>query len=272
MKNNEKGFSDAFALIVIFSLCVITLSFAMIILANEKKINSYKKDYDARKEADFVINNIETVLQNLKDLPCDTDEYEVSLLISGVCDFSFTVKDVSTGINKNFLSEEFLENQSIRQYIISNDKNIFTQYGWINPKITDVSFLDLVSDDFNNTDVFPLVNKMPLFNIYFMSEDFIAALLKYFNIQNANEKTVRLIDNLSSVTSIKAIAQLLEISETHSIFDLIGLKTAFWEVRFETDKYNCRAVFAAVPEKENHKNVGKYILVEKDISYNGGIL
>ena len=54
MKSKESGFSTAFALTVIFSLCVITLSFAMIVNANEKKICSYKKAFDARKNANAV--------------------------------------------------------------------------------------------------------------------------------------------------------------------------------------------------------------------------
>lgn len=55
MKSKESGFSTAFALTVIFSLCVITLSFAMIVNANEKKINSYKSAVEARKKADAII-------------------------------------------------------------------------------------------------------------------------------------------------------------------------------------------------------------------------
>ena len=54
MKSKESGFSTAFALTVIFSLCVITLSFAMIVNANEKKIYSYKKAFDAHKKANCI--------------------------------------------------------------------------------------------------------------------------------------------------------------------------------------------------------------------------
>ena len=62
MKSKESGFSTAFALTVIFSLCVITLSFAMIVNANEKKICSYKKAFDARNKANKILFNIESII------------------------------------------------------------------------------------------------------------------------------------------------------------------------------------------------------------------
>ena len=39
----------------------------------------------------------------------------------------------------------------------------------------------------------------------------------------------------------------------------------------ETDMCHINTVFAAVPEKENTRSVEKYILIEKKVSYKGGV-
>lgn len=270
MKNKESGFSTAFALTVIFSLCVITLSFAMIVNASEKKISAYKKALDTRKKANSILFRIEEKLQGLKEYPSDIDECQILSLISVECDYEITVKDVSTGINKNFVSSEILEADTVRKYLALNEEAALTEYGWINPRFTDKSILDEISLDFENINAFPLINNMPPLNIHFMTDDFIMAVLEYFKIKNREQKLERIREKLNGETSSKELAEILGISESHAVFDLIGFKTVFWKINFETDKYGCSAVFAAVPQKDNQKKIDRYILVEKDIAYKGG--
>ena len=50
MNSNEKGFSTPLALTVIFSLCIIALSFCMVTSATEKQINSYDKAVKNKKQ------------------------------------------------------------------------------------------------------------------------------------------------------------------------------------------------------------------------------
>lgn len=142
MKSKESGFSTAFALTVIFSLCVITLSFAMIVNANEKKINSYKSAVEARKKADAIILDIEKQIQSLKEYSSDIDEYQIKSLVSDVCNYDFIVEDVSTGINKNFISSKILEDESVRRYMTLNEESALAKYGWINPRFADKTVLD----------------------------------------------------------------------------------------------------------------------------------
>lgn len=272
MENNESGFSTAFALTVIFSLCVITLSFAMIINANEKKINSYKKTVDARKKAEEIIFNIEKQIQSLKDYSSDINEYQIKFLVSNVCNYDFKVEDVSTGINKKLISSEILENETVRQYMVLNEEIAFTEYGWVNPKFTDKTVLEEIAKDFENKNTFPLINNMPLLNIHFMSSEFMKAIFEYSKIKNPDKKIEILKEKLNAETSVKEIAEILGVSESHVIFDLIGFKTIFWKISFETDKCKCNAIFAAVPQKDNQKKIDKYILVEKNIMYKGGSL
>ena len=272
MKSKESGFSTAFALTVIFSLCVITLSFAMIVNANEKKIYSYKKAFDARKKANKILFNIEEKLQELKEYPSDIDECQILSLISMECDYEITVKDVSIGINKNFVSPEILEDESVRRYMTLNEESALAEYGWINPRFADKTVLDEISLDFENKNAFPLINNTPPLNIHFMTDDFIMAVLEYFKIKNGEHKIEQIREKLNGETSSKELAKILGISESHAFFDLIGFKTLFWKISFETDKCGCSAVFAAVPQKDNQKKIDRYILVEKVIEHKGGSL
>lgn len=272
MKNREKGFSTAFALTILFSLCVIILSFAINVTANEKKINSYKMVVNARKEVDSIALNIEERLQDLTDYLSDTDEWHVFTLISGVGNYDITVKDVSTGINKNFISPEVLNDEIIRHYILSNEETAFTEYGWINSKFSDKEKIDEILIAYENKNPFPLINNLPPLNIHFMTDEFIKAIFQYFKIKNPEQKLEHLREKLIEETTVKDLAEILEISESHAIFDLIGLKTLFWNIKFETEKYICNIVFGAVPQKDNQKKIDSYIIVEKNVIYKGGTL
>ena len=68
------------------------------------------------------------------------------------------------------------------------------------------------------------------------------------------------------------MAELLGVGTSDPILDLIGTKTVFWKVGFETERSKVSAVFAAVPEKESQKKIEKYILVKKEIISKGGAI
>ena len=273
MRNDETGFSTPFAMLVIFSLFIIVLSFSMLVVANERKVDSYRKDIEARKEVDIIIYAMEQNLQALKDFPCDMVEtYSISSLLSSVCDYSFSVHDVSTGINKNFFAESFFENEAIREYVLTYGDSVFTDFGWVNLKYADRGLLDSSIKDFGNKNPFPLVNALPPYNIYYMNEAFIKTILKLCNIKNVDEKAALIKARLSGEISIKELGDLIDLSETHPVFDLLGTKTSFWKIDFETKKCSVSVIFGAVPDLSNQRTIEKYILVKKDISYKRGIL
>lgn len=270
MRINEGGFSTPLAMSVIFSLSVITMSFSMLVAANEKKIDSYRKIVKARKEADSIIKEIGNEIQVLKEYSCDSDDDSILLsLIGSVCKYAFSVKDVSTGINKSFMSEKFYDSEPMKEYVSACQPSVFTEYGWINPKYADRDLLDGVAADFGSENLFPLVNSFPLLNAFNMDEAFVKAALESCGIKKADEKTRKLKECLSSETSIKDLSEVLGVEEGHPVLDLIGIKTAFWEVRFDTEKCSVSAVFAAVPDAEDQRSVEKYMLVRKNISYKG---
>lgn len=272
MIKDESGFSTPLALTVIFSLCVITLSFSMIVASNEKKINSYRNLYERRKDINSIIDIIEKTLQRLRDYSNDIDEYQIARLLLSECDYEFKIKDVSTGINKQFVDKKILENEYVKKYVTGNETVAFVDYGWINSKFSDKSIIYEIEKNYKDKNVFPLINNLPPLNIHAMNENLIRAVLASYKIKNIDRKTEGIREVITSEISIKDIAEILGISESHAFFDLVGLKTIFWQIEFETENCIAKTIFAAVPEKNNHKKIEKYILVKKDISHKGGVL
>ena len=272
MKNFDSGFSTPLAMAAIFSLCILALSFCLLTAANERRMDSYKKLTEERKKIDSIIFDMEEKIQMLKNFSSDSDEHEILYLLSSACDFNLSVSDVSTGINKNFISKEILKNKAISDCIEINGEDIFAEYGWINPKISDKGIVEQTAKDFEGKNTFPLINTFPPLNIFNMSGDFIKAVLELCSVKDAENKAELIKDNLNPDTTEKELAEILEIEENHPVFELLGTKTAFWKVDFETEKARACAVFAAVPEKENQRKIEKYILVEKKILFKGGVL
>lgn len=272
MKNYDDGFSTLLAMTAIFSLCILALSFCLLTAANERRMDSYKKLIEERKRIDSAIFDMEEKIQMLKDSPSDSNEHEILYLLSSACDFNLSISDVSTGINKNFISKEIIKNKAISDCIKINGEDIFAEYGWINPKVSNKAIVEQTSKDFEGKNTFPLVNTFPPLNIFNMSGNFIKAVLELCGIKNAEKKTELIKDNLNPDTTEKELAEILKIEENHPVFELLGTKTAFWKIDFETEKARACAVFAAVPEKENQRKIEKYILVEKKILFKGGAL
>lgn len=272
MKNYDSGFSTPIAMAAIFSLCILALPFCLATAANEKRMGSYRKLIEERKRIDSVIFDMEEKIQPLKDSPSDSDGHEILHLLSSACDYELSVSDVSTGINKNFTSKEILKNKAISDCIEINGEDIFAEYGWINPKISGKAIIEQTIKDFEENNTFPLVNTFPPLNIFNMSGDFIKAVLELCGIKNAEKKTEIIKDSLNPDTTTKELAEILGTGENHPVFDLLGTKTAFWKVDFETEKARACAVFAAVPKKENQRKIEKYILAEKKTFFKGGAL
>ena len=271
MKKNEGGFSTPLAMTVIFSLSVITLSLCMLVSANSKRFNSYKNYIEARKEVNTIIYTIEKRFQNIKSISCDNENVIKELQLN---DFkraeNFLVEDVSTGINRQFAAETFLNNKYIKKYVEENTDTVFVDYSWINPKFTEKQFLSEIEQSFDTNNIFPLKNSFPPLNLANMNISFIKTILDYYEIKDSENKAVQIKNFLTDDTETSQIANILSVSRNHPVFDLIGTKTVFWKVSFETKKYKVTAIYALVPESENQKKIDKYMLIRKEILLKGG--
>ncbi len=273
MIKEEKGFSTPLALTIIFSLCLLIISFSMIITSYGKMVDSYREKIDARKEVNKILYKMEEKIQRLKNYNYDSvDNIDIYTLLD--CDniYNLSIKDVSTGINKNFMSENFLNNSFIRNYTQHNNEMTFTEYGWINKQTVSTELLNKIKETNGIENSFPIINLMPLYNINYMSTDFIIAILNFCNINDAESKTNQLLQISSDNITKEKISQILNIPLTNSLFNYIGIKTNFWKIQFETEHYFVSAIFAAIPDKENLKTIVSYKLIEKQITNKGGII
>ncbi|MDO4505666.1 MAG: hypothetical protein Q4B64_01825 [Spirochaetales bacterium] len=269
--NEESGFTTPLAMAVIFSLSLASMIFFMFVASVNKKINSYKRAVESRKEMEYVTRRIEEKLQDLKLEASDIDERCVSFLISDACDYNYTIRDVSTGINRNFASEEFIKNKAIGEYINFHEESL-VDYGWLNPKISEKAVVEEVVNDFGNGKTYPLLNSFPPFNVFFMDSDFLRAVFEYAGLKEVEKKANMVLENLNADTTVNEIATLIGVEEKHQLFDLIGLKTSFWQVEFESDACRCTAIYAAVPKKEQQREIERYMLVDRKIFPKGGYL
>lgn len=246
---NEDGFSTSFALILIFSISICLVPITFMVISQSKNVEKYSSFYEERNKVQKILMDFEKDLQTL--CLCESDfenSTEIDSLLSKYCEYKLSMKDVSTGINRRFLSEKFFEKGAIKEFFEANENSISTEYGWINKNLSDEKVFESVLEDFdeeNIEEVFPLINELPLFNKNFMEKDFIEAVTKECKRGKSKEKEQKLLMNF------------------------LGTKTTFWKIRFETVDWICEAIFAAIPERKteekNSVQIEKYELVEKKI-------
>lgn len=255
-RENESGFITLSGLIVITILGIMLAGASLFVYTKQKKALSYKIMYTREKQALALISELEKDIQNLKNDEFDSElSTGILFLNDKYSDFNFTITDVSTGINENFLSIKILETEEIKDLLKRYQDEIKTDFGWLNPKISEVKKLEEVHKDFTDRDIFPLINTLPPFNFYYMNEDFIKAVCEICSLKDSEQD----------------LNTLYKTNSTHKVFDFIGFKTQFWNISFSTDFYNISCIFAAVPEKNNQNKIERYILIEKHLEYKGGV-
>ena len=272
MFSSEKGFSTPIALIVIFSLCLMTLSVIILVYTNEKKLNSYKRKIVAEKKAENLLLDISEKIQLIKDEKNDfPGAASIEYLLAKYRQNNLILTDVSTGINKEFLKDEILESRALSQYLSTEDAQL-SEYGWINPKYADNTKIEQIENDFGDNSFFPVINEFPAYNLFAMNIDFLTAILSFHKISEAEDKAEKIKNLTPENLSDEKLCEILGVQRNHSVFDFLGTKTVFWNVSFETEDCMANAVFAAIPQKNDKKEIEKYVLVERHISYKGGEL
>lgn len=270
MMKSEAGFSTPFAMTIIFSLSLLVLSVGMMVSTTQKKVNSYKNVISARKEVDSIINSLEKDFQILKEAESDYENCpELTILLDKYNSYNLSLEDISTGINRTFMAESFLNDKAIVRYTDTAPDESFTDYGWINHKFGKSAVIDGIKNDFKTDTIFPIENDFPLLNIFYMNADFIAAVLEYCKIPESLEKTSKIQALINNSFDLEQLSRILEVSTTHKVFSLIGTKTTFWKAQFETSRCEVSCIFALIPSKEKAegKAVSEYRLVEKEISF-----
>lgn len=270
MSGNEYGFATPIAMAAISSLCIMVLSSAMLVAASERKIFAYQNTVFSEKEAEERIEAIGIAMQVLKDEPYD-DLSRVNFLSDSFSGNDFCMEDVSTGVNVQFLKKEIIESSLMQKYL-AGENAMRSAYGWMHPKCSDNEMLEAVAEDFGVRNPFPIVNAFPLYNLHEMDAEFLAAVLAYCKIVNPENAAETIRRKPAEEITMAELCDILNVTERHTVFDFIGLKTAFWKISFETARCDVEAIFAAIPEKDDPRKIAKYALVEKSISHKGGML
>ena len=272
MVRNEDGFSTALASAVIFSLCLIAGSLGLLLYSSYKKLNAYEVRNRNIREASEIVNAFHKDIQSLKDEKYDAENsFILRELLHKYSEYSVSMKDISTGINTRFISEKILKNRSIQHILELYDEEITTDFGWINERNADKSFLKEIRDDFEDKKAFPLVNRFPSCNIFFMKPEFIKAVLELYEVNSPEEKVQKLMNVLGQENVSKEnISKVIEKSPSDPVFDFLGIKTQFWKIIMETDACHISLVYAAVPEETRQDIVKEYVLVERKITLKGG--
>lgn len=263
MKKDD-GYSTAFGMIIIFILCFTIMALSMLVFAKNKKINKYENLYEKRNELIEIMYKIESDFQNIVDISNDNLQMnEFIKILEKYEAYNIQIRDVSTGINPSVLSKDFLENESINNYI--KNKNQLCDYGWINNKYASNSVLEKLKVEFESNFLFPLVNNLPMYNIFFMDYDFLYTMLSYVGIPNSEKKAREIIAILEyDINSLNKenLCKILQIKKDHKIFEIIGFKSNFWEVKIQNEFFNSTIIFAGVPKNIESKIIEKYITIK----------
>ncbi len=270
MKSSEEGFSTPLAMIVIFSLSLMVVSASMYVSTGGKLIGAAERDSAARKRIGLMVYGIEDALQAVCSGTDDSmlePAVERELGKYGIS--GFTLKDVSTGINDGILKKEICERLTVSGLSPEEEEKYESRYGWFNPSFSDEGVLDGIRTEWKSDGAFPLINEFPVFNVHNVPGPLLERILAYNGIGQAGNRAQRILDCLTEETDVEGLASLLGVSAAHKVFDMLGTRTAFWEVSFEYEGYGVRAVFAAVPVADSQKNIDRYVLVEKQIVRGG---
>lgn len=268
--NNSNAFSTPLAISIIFSLLVVLLSLSFLLSSNQRLIALYQKQNLNDMEIKQIVDEMKKDFQELVNYKEDTETGIFQIrMYSKYAGLNICIKDVSTGINKRFLNKDILDNKAFKTLLTDEYCSYETDYGWINSLYIEKSELDLIKADFQTEDLYPLVNSLPLYNINFMNEVFLQAVLEYCGIKNANEKAYEIIMRKDEIHNNEELAKILGCTQNHHVFNFLGFKTTFWKVSFENQGCDVEVIFAAFPEKENGRKIYEYKKVGKILKKKG---
>jgi hypothetical protein len=270
---NDEGFvtAELLFMIAIITLCI--CGYAMLSASVLSYRNAAVRRYDAENEASAVLDSVTEYIQCLTEDASDSAVTPgVQAVLSKFSSSGLTMEDVSSGINRRFLSTGILDSRPVKELLSVKGKRAEVTYGWISAGFASRQALKAVQESFGTDDnekLFPLVNTLPLCNIHFLDTDCTAALLSAENIPHAADKAFLLYSkSRSGVLREAEIAGILGVKTTHPVTGLIGTKTAFWKICFHTERCSAEAVYAAVPFRKKtsqEKMIEKYVLVERRI-------
>ena len=285
---NDKcgGFAEHYVLYMTVIMLIVLSGLCVRLHTSWVLINSYVRMYSEKEEAKKILFDIE------KDFDCFVDEeidcensYALVRLQQKYSEYNLCINDCSSGINKNFVPEEFIYDGRIQACIHRAESSgafVNTDFGWKNKNFgCPVVYTDEVIEEKN------FVNRIPLVNINFCDESLMKAAFEFFRIQQADKKTSEII-NLRRKSGISR-EKLKEIivpgdlepwsaDNTESskdegfdkrFMDFFGSKTTFWKIEYRYKRFLVSAVIAGFADDADDSKIGKYKIIERKIKSGG---
>lgn len=303
MKTRQDGFGTAGAFVLLAFLAACILGFAAFYTNLHFSIVRSHKRQQAICNMRLLIANVVDDFNSLADEKADTPESAVlQQLKQTYASYNIDIQDVSSGVPINFITDTDLDNKQIRKllflsdsavdkfksdrkdrpfildlqelvpYMTSDGLSCCVLFSWINTvflKAYGVRTINsAVKSDMSS---FPLMNRLPLMNIYFMNEKLLEMFVSRtdFHITEPEQKLKNIKFYLDGgyLFTKESLAEILCIKQDSIFFDYIGFKTQFWKVKLKNGLYTANVIIAAFPKDENSTEVGYYDIISSDIRY-----
>lgn len=173
--------------------------------------------------------------------------------------------------NVNFVSQSGLEKLSLdltgaadnvflflqkRDNLLKNKQLIQTE--------TDFQFIAGVLYE----QLIPIVSLQPAMNIHFIKEEVLEALLSYepYKIKRCKDKKNLILEmRQSQEISRDKLIEILEITNAHPLYYILGTKTWFWKIEISEGKYIYQEILFCEPSENEKKQC--YTISQKLINY-----
>lgn len=271
MRGDHRVTEGSVSITTLFSIGIIlTLALGLLFLLSSIRNYSIRlKNKDTiRSEAIALLYEIQESIAVLKEDEADSPLSDgVRTLEHIYSEYNLQIQDVSSGINLQFMNDAFLSDETINNLITSDPDHTLVEYGWAHKNTIDEEMKSRIQESFSIQDdekLFPLINEFPMTNIHYLSEDCLAAFLKYYKIADAEKKASQLHER-SQTALITNLREILAVKDDHRIFDLLGYKTSFWKVTFVYTSCIVEAIFCAVPDVKEPREIDHYTLIERNI-------
>jgi len=300
MKKDE-GFIEYNTVLFLFFISVIIAGTVLYSSSAFSYQNADTRDFDNKKTADLLLDEIIEKIQPLKFY--QYDDRHNPLIISLTAEYekyNLKITDVSSGYHLDFLSDADLADTGITRLLfldntasafllwrnangLSSSKEewkVFVKqeawehivcYGWVHKNNTSSFAFRTIAQDFGTTDtdkLFPLVNDFPVMNVNMVNPQILRPLImrSSFSVERAGDKANTLITRLQGGSLTRSeIRSILNIPITHPLMAYMGSKTSFWEISFVMPSaLEVKAVIAAIPEKNAAvQEIEKYVLIHR---------
>jgi hypothetical protein len=257
-----------------------------------------RNDFRVRERMRETLDEIVRRFDALTEIGADDGEHP---LLEGLkaeyAAYGLEIRDISSGLNLNFLPEADLSESALaaflfvsgsagsfcafrrsrgfvsdadewKPYLTDEAQRAVTVYGWLPEMHGDSEAGAVLAAVFGSggEGLYPLVNGMAPVNVNTVYPGVLKPLLARasWRIPGAAAKAEQLESRRSGGALTEGdLRAVLGVPAGHEVYRYLGVRTAFWGIRFTGGRYRMDAVIAAIPERgSGAAGVKEYRLIE----------